>query len=122
MSIQVINIKQKLNLIHEHWSPHIAGELNGQHVKLAKLKGAFVMHNHQDEDELFLVIYGELKIELETEILTVQPGEFVIIPKGVNHKPICEHEVGILLFEPASTLNTGNQQVEGLTKTQLNTI
>lgn len=122
MSIKVVKIQEKLDLIHDYWSPHIAGELNGQQVKLAKLLGEFVMHNHQEEDELFLVIYGELKIELENELLTIQPGEFVIIPKGVNHRPICDHEVGILLFEPASTLNTGNQHVEGLTKDKLNII
>jgi mannose-6-phosphate isomerase-like protein (cupin superfamily) len=122
MSIQVVNIQNKLSLIHEYWNPHIAGELNGQHVKLAKLQGEFVMHNHQDEDELFLVIYGELQIELENEILTIAPGEFVIIPKGINHKPICANEVGVLLFEPASTLNTGNKQLEGLTRAKLNTI
>jgi mannose-6-phosphate isomerase-like protein (cupin superfamily) len=122
MSIQVVNIQNKLSLIHEYWNPHIAGELNGQHVKLAKLQGEFVMHNHQDEDELFLVIYGELQIELENEILTIAPGEFVIIPKGINHKPICANEVGVLLFEPASTLNTGNQHVEGLTRDKLNSI
>jgi mannose-6-phosphate isomerase-like protein (cupin superfamily) len=122
MSLQVVNIQEKLNLIHEYWSPHIVGELNGQHVKLAKLQGEFVMHNHQDEDELFLVIYGELKIELENEILNIAPGEFVIIPKGVNHKPVCAQEVGVLLFEPATTLNTGNKQVEGLTRDTLNII
>ena len=122
MSIQVVNIQNKLSLIHEYWNPHIAGELNGQHVKLAKLQGEFVMHNHQFEDELFLVIYGDLKIELENEILTIAPGEFVIIPKGINHKPICANEVDVLLFEPASTLNTGNKQLEGLTRAKLNTI
>jgi len=122
MSIQVVNIRHKLSLIHEHWSPHIAGELNGQHVKLTKLQGEFVMHNHQNEDELFLVIYGELKIELENKILTISLGEFVIIPKGINHKPVCVEEVGVLLFEPVTTLNTGNKQVEGLTRDKLNTI
>lgn len=122
MSVKVVNLRDKLDKIHEHWNPHIVGELNHQHVKLAKLKGEFVMHNHQNEDELFLVIYGNLTIELEHEILTIAPGEFVIIPKGVNHKPICLDEVGVLLFEPVTTLNTGDKQIDGLTKQNLTSL
>lgn len=84
--------------------------LNGQHIKLAKIKGPFVMHNHKNEDEIFLVIKGQLKMELETRSHAINPGEFVIIPRGINHKPIAVNEVEIMLFEPASTINTGNIQ------------
>ena len=105
-----INIAQKLSQINEHWSPNIIGELNGQHVKLAKLKGEFVWHHHQIEDELFLVIEGNLKIEFRDKTVELAPGEFCIIPKGVEHKPIAEQEVSVLLFEPATTLNTGNKE------------
>jgi mannose-6-phosphate isomerase-like protein (cupin superfamily) len=105
-----INIAQKLTQINEHWSPNIIGELNGQHVKLAKLKGEFVWHHHQNEDELFLVIEGNLKIEFRDKTVELAPGEICIIPKGVEHKPIAEQEVSVLLFEPATTLNTGNTE------------
>jgi mannose-6-phosphate isomerase-like protein (cupin superfamily) len=105
-----INIAQKLTQINEHWSPNIIGELNGQHVKLAKLKGEFVWHHHQNEDELFMVIEGNLKIEFRDKTVELAHGEICIIPKGVEHKPIAEQEVSVLLFEPATTLNTGNTE------------
>jgi mannose-6-phosphate isomerase-like protein (cupin superfamily) len=108
MSTEKVNIQQKLHVFSEHWSPKIVGELNGQHVKLAKLKGEFVMHHHNHEDELFYVIDGELFIELEDKTVHLKTGEFVIIPRGVPHKPYAPEEVHVMLFEPASTINTGN--------------
>ncbi len=108
MAITTINLKDKFDSFSDHWSPKVVGQLNGQMVKLAKLKGEFVMHHHEHEDELFLVQKGILKMEMEDTILTIHPGEFVIIPKGTPHKPIAEEEVEVILFEPASTLNTGN--------------
>lgn len=103
-----ININEKLDQIADHWSPRIAGELNGQHVKLAKLKGEFVWHCHEVEDELFLVIKGRLLMRLRDGDITLEEGEFLIVPRGVEHQPVAEEEVHILLFEPAGTLNTGN--------------
>jgi mannose-6-phosphate isomerase-like protein (cupin superfamily) len=107
MEIKKINIADKFSMFSEHWSPKIVGDLNQQQVKLAKLKGDFVMHKHDNEDELFLVIEGTLFIELEEKTIELNAGEFVIIPKGVNHKPHAPNEVKVLLFEPATTLNTG---------------
>ena len=118
MDIGKVNLVEALSKITEHWDPHILGELNGQHIKLAKLKGEFVWHHHENEDELFLVIKGTLKIDLEDKSIELQPGEFVIIPKGVKHKPIANEEVEVLLFEPKSTLNTGNVE-NHLTKKDL---
>ena len=112
MPIPIVNIAQKLSLFTEHWSPKIIGELNGQQVKVAKLKGEFVWHKHDNEDELFLVIKGQLKIELRDELLILNVGEFAVIPRGVEHKPIADSEVEVLLFEPASTLNTGDAEDE----------
>lgn len=108
MVIQKVNIAACLAQITEAWDPHIIGELNGQHVKAARLDGEFVFHRHDEEDEMFLVIKGSLKMAFEDSIAIVNPGEFIIVPKGVMHKPIAEQPVQILLFEPASTLNTGN--------------
>lgn len=110
MEIKPVNISQKFSLFSDYWNPRIVGELNGQQVKLVRLQGEFVMHKHDEEDELFLVIEGVLKMELEQETLVIHAGEFVIIPKGVNHKPVAEQEVKVLLFEPAGTLNTGNTE------------
>ena len=106
--INKVNLKSKFDLINNFWSPKIVGELNGQHVKIAKFKGEFIMHNHQDEDELFFVINGTLYIELKSKVLELKSGEFIIIPRGVDHKPYSKNEVSVLLFEPKSTLNTGN--------------
>ena len=106
--INKVNLKSKFDLINNFWSPKIVGELNGQHVKIAKFKGEFVMHNHQDEDEFFFVINGTLYIELKSKVLELKSGEFIIIPRGVDHKPYSKNEVSVLLFEPKSTLNTGN--------------
>ena len=106
--IQVINIADKFSLFHEHWQPKIVGDLNDSYVKLAKLHGEFVWHHHPHEDEMFLVITGSLIIKLRDRDLHIQPGEFIIIPRSVEHLPIAEEEVQVLLLEPKSTLNTGN--------------
>ncbi len=106
--LNIINLANKFNLFQEPWHPKIVGELNDTYVKLAKLKGEFVWHHHDNEDELFLVIKGTLVIKLRDQELTIHEGEFVIIPKGVEHLPVAEEEVQVLLLEPKSTLNTGN--------------
>jgi mannose-6-phosphate isomerase-like protein (cupin superfamily) len=108
--MEKVNITEKLNLFSDHWNPRIIGELNGQQVKAAKLKGEFVWHHHDHEDELFLVVKGILKMEFRDKTVLINPGEFIIVPRGVEHKPVAEEEVELLLFEPASTLNTGNIQ------------
>ena len=108
MEITKVNLNSKLETFNEYWTPKIVGELNNQHVKIAKLKGEFVMHKHDEEDELFYVIDGKLFIELTDKTLELNSGEFVIIPKGVEHKPYAPEEVSVMLFEPTSTLNTGN--------------
>lgn len=106
--IQVINLTEKFKLFSEHWHPRIAGELNDSYVKLARVQGEFVWHRHEREDELFLVLKGTLTIKLRDQDLTVREGEFVIIPKGVEHMPVAQEEVWILLLEPKTTSNTGN--------------
>lgn len=116
-----ISLSEKQTLIHEHWSPKIIGALNGQHVKLAKLKGEFVWHQHEEEDELFYVIKGQLKILFRDHEVALGPGELVIVPKGVEHKPVAEEEVEVMLFEPATTINTGDAPGT-LTKEQLDWI
>ena len=103
-----INLSEKFSLFDDHWSPKIIGELNGQEVKIAKVKGEFVWHNHANEDELFFVIKGLLKIEFENETIQLAPGEMLIVPHGVEHKPIAEDEVWLMLFEPAATKHTGD--------------
>ncbi len=108
MSIQKVNLNQKFETFTDHWHPRIAGRLNGQEVKLAKLKGEFVWHKHDIEDEMFLVISGTLKMELEDKTLVLEEGEFVIIPKGTLHRPVADEEVKVMLFEPAGTVNTGD--------------
>ena len=102
-----INISQKLAQFNDHWNPRIIGELNKQHVKLAKIKGEFIWHKHDHEDEMFLVLKGTLKIEFRDRTETIQENEIIIVPKGVEHKLIAEEEVSIMLFEPATTINTG---------------
>ena len=107
-----VNLAQKFALFDDLWSPKIVGELNGQYVKLAKIEGEFVWHHHEDEDELFLVVKGCLTIKLRDEDFTLEEGEFYIVPRGIEHKPVAEQEVHILLFEPKSTLHTGNVRSE----------
>ena len=103
-----VNIDQKLSLIHEYWKPHIAGELNGQLIKLVKFQGEFVWHHHENEDEMFLVVKGRFRIEFRDKTVSLEEGEFIVVPHGVEHKPVADDECWIILFEPASTLNTGN--------------
>jgi mannose-6-phosphate isomerase-like protein (cupin superfamily) len=103
-----INLAEKFSHIHEFWKPYIAGELNGQLVKLDKLKGEFVWHHHELEDEMFLVVKGRFRIEFRDHIVPLEEGEFIVVPRGVEHKPVADEECWILLFEPASTVNTGN--------------
>ncbi len=121
MIIKKININDKLSSFSEHWNPKIVGELNGQHVKLVKLKGEFVWHKHDNEDELFYVLKGTLKMAFRDKIEVIQENEFIIVPKGVEHKPIADEEVHVMLFEPASTINTGNNPGE-MTKDKLDKI
>jgi mannose-6-phosphate isomerase-like protein (cupin superfamily) len=119
--MEKVNIANKLSLFTDYWNPRIVGELNGQHVKAVKLKGEFVWHHHDHEDELFLEIKGVLNMEFRDKTETINEGEFIIVPRGVEHKPVAEHEVEILLFEPATTLNTGNVENE-LTRKKLEII
>src|SRR5262245_51503704 len=106
--IERVNLREKLSLFSAHWDPKIVGELNGQHVKLVKFQGEFVWHHHEHEDELFLVIDGRFTMQFRDQNIALEPGEFVIVPRGVEHRPVAEQEVHVLLFEPATTLNTGN--------------
>jgi mannose-6-phosphate isomerase-like protein (cupin superfamily) len=108
MDLDPVNLQEKLSKISGLWEPHVVGSLNGQEVKLAKVMGEFVWHHHQNEDELFLVLEGVLDLELRSGTVTLGPGEFFIVPRGVEHRPVAREEVHLLLFEPASTLNTGN--------------
>jgi mannose-6-phosphate isomerase-like protein (cupin superfamily) len=107
-----VNLAQKLTLFDDLWSPKIVGELNEQFVKLAKIEGEFVWHHHEDEDELFLVVKGRLTIKSRNQDITLEEGEFCIVPRGVEHKPVAEQEAHILLFEPKTTLHTGNVRSE----------
>lgn len=110
--IEKVNINEKFSMFQDHWSPKIVGEINDTHVKLAKLKGEFIWHHHDNEDEMFLVIKGKLLMRLRDRDLQLNEGEFVIIPKGVDHLPVAEEEVHLLLLEPKTTLNTGNIESE----------
>ena len=107
-----VNIKNKLNLINDYWKPIIVGELNNHQVRLVKIKGEFVMHHHDNEDEFFLVIKGLLKMDYGDKIIDIHEGEFIVIPKGVKHRPIADIETHLLLFEPETILNTGNVRNE----------
>lgn len=111
-----INLSDKLALINEHWKPHIVGDLNNQQVKLVKFQGPFTWHHHDNEDELFLVIKGKFRMEYRDasgeQSIWIEPGEMVIVPRGVEHRPVADEEAEVLLFEPATTLNTGNVENE----------
>ena len=107
-----VNLAEKLGSFAEHWQPRIVGELNGQHVKVVKLQGEFVWHHHENEDEMFLVLKGTLTIQLRDRDVFLREGEFFIVPRGVEHRPVADDEAHILLFEPATTLNTGNLRNE----------
>lgn len=110
--MEKVNLAQKLALFDERWSPRIVGELNGQQVKLVKVAGEFVWHHHEHEDEMFLVVKGRLVLRFRDREVALEPGEFLIVPRGVEHLPVAEEEVHLLLFEPAATLNTGNLRNE----------
>jgi mannose-6-phosphate isomerase-like protein (cupin superfamily) len=107
-----VNIADKLSQFEDYWNPRIVGELNGQHVKLAKFKGEFVWHHHEHEDEMFFVVAGEFDMHFRDRVVTLKANEFLIVPRGVEHRPVAAHEVSVMLFEPATTLNTGNIQNE----------
>jgi mannose-6-phosphate isomerase-like protein (cupin superfamily) len=106
--MEKVNLAEKFSRIQEFWKPHIAAELNGQLVKLDKLKGEFLWHHHEQEDEMFLVVKGRFRIEFREKVVWLEEGEFIVVPRGVEHRPVADEEAWILLFEPASTLNTGN--------------
>ena len=110
--MEVVNLTEKFELFSDYWSPKIVGELNGQYVKLVKLKGEFVWHQHEQEDELFLVVKGQLRIQLRDKEVVVEPGEFFIVPRGVEHRPVADEECQVVLLEPVSTLNTGDVRDE----------
>ncbi len=121
-----VNLGQKLSLINDHWNPRIIGELNGQHLKLVKFKGPFTWHHHEHEDEMFLVVKGRFRMEFREcagdapgldghrahQEVWLEEGEFIVVPRGIEHRPVADEEAAVLLFEPASTLNTGNVQDE----------
>jgi len=103
-----VNIAEKLSLFSDFWKPRIVAELNGQHIKLVKFQGEFVWHQHEEEDEMFLVVEGSFRMEFRDRAIRIGKGEFIVVPRGVEHRPVAEQEVSVMLFEPASTLNTGN--------------
>lgn len=110
--MQAVNLREKFAQFRDHWSPKVVGELNGQHVKLVKFQGEFVWHKHDHEDELFLVVWGRFRMEFRDRFVWLEAGEFLIVPRGVEHRPVAEDEVEVLLFEPATTLNTGDLRNE----------
>ena len=110
--VDKVNLAEKLAQFNEHWQPKIVGELNGQHVKLVKFQGPFVWHHHDEEDEMFLVIHGSFVVEFRDRNVVLNEGEFLIVPRGVEHRPVADNEVHVLLFEPAGTRNTGNVENE----------
>ena len=119
--MNVVNVQDKLDLFSDHWHPRIIAELNGQAVKIAKVKGDFIWHDHKEEDELFFVIKGTLYIEFRDETKTIREGEMLVIPKGVEHRPYAPEEVSLMLFEPLQTKHTGTVDHE-MTKTHLESI
>jgi mannose-6-phosphate isomerase-like protein (cupin superfamily) len=111
-TMEKVNIPQKLSMIKDHWNPRIAGELNGQYVKLVKFEGAFDWHHHENEDEMFLTVSGSFRLETRDESFEVDAGEFIIVPRGVEHRPVADEPCSVLLFEPATTLNTGSVRTD----------
>ncbi len=107
-----IDLADKLDRIHDTWNPRVVAELNGQHVKLVKLQGPFVWHHHEREDEMFLVLRGRMRMELRDRTIDLSEGEAFVVPRGVEHRPVADEEAAVLLFEPATTLNTGNVRDE----------
>ncbi len=116
-----VNLLEKLASFSDYWNPRIVGELNGQYVKLVKFQGPFVWHQHEREDELFFVVKGQFRMEFRDRTVNLTEGEFLIVPKGIEHRPVAEQEAQVLLFEPASTLNTGNVETD-LTRRDLERI
>jgi mannose-6-phosphate isomerase-like protein (cupin superfamily) len=110
--MEKVNLAEAFARIGDHWKPRIAGELNGQQVKLVKFEGPFVWHHHEHEDELFLVVRGRFRMELRDGAIELNEGEFLVVPRGVEHRPVADEEVEVLLFEPATTLNSGNVRSE----------
>lgn len=119
--MEVINLDNKLDLFSDHWNPRVVADLNGQQVKLAKLKGEFVWHSHELEDELFYVLSGQLEMHFRDRVEVLNPGEMIVVPRTVEHKPVAKEEVSVVLFEPASTLNTGDADSD-LTRNDLERI
>lgn len=119
--MEKVNLQEKLASFSDHWNPRIVAELNGQHVKLVKFQGPFVWHHHENEDELFLVVKGRFRMEFRDRDVWLEEGEFLVVPRGVEHRPVAEEEVQVVLFEPASTVNTGNV-VEERTRRELQRI
>jgi mannose-6-phosphate isomerase-like protein (cupin superfamily) len=107
-----VNVREKLALISDYWNPRIVGELNGQHVKLVKFKGDFVWHNHADEDEFFLVLRGSFRMEFRDRTVSLSEGDFIIVPRGVEHRPVAENEVEVMLFEPSNIKHTGDIETD----------
>ena len=120
--IEKVTLSEKFSLINDHWNPRIAGELNGQQVKLAKFLGPFEWHHHAHEDEFFMVMKGQIEIQLRDKVVTLRPGEFLIVPRGVEHRPVADEEAEVLMFEPASTVNTGDLENSERTRTRLSKI
>jgi len=119
--MQVVNLAEKFAQFSDYYNPRIIGELNGQQIKAAKVKGDFIWHHHENEDELFLVVKGKLTMDFQDKTVDIHPGEFIIVPRGVEHRPRADEETEMLLFEPDSTLNTGNT-VNELTRDKLEKI
>ncbi len=112
MTPEKVNLRAKFASVHDYWKPRVAAELNGQQVKLVKFQGPFVWHHHDHEDEMFLVVRGRFRMEFRDRAVWLEEGEFIVVPRGVEHRPVADEEVDVVLFEPASTLNTGNVQNE----------
>jgi mannose-6-phosphate isomerase-like protein (cupin superfamily) len=117
-----VNLAEKFALIDEHWRPKLVGELNGQEVKLVKFKGEFPWHHHEAEDEMFLAVRGSFRIEFRDDTVELAPGEFVIVPRGIEHRPVADEEVEVMLFEPAGVRNTGNVEDETFTAPSIDKI
>lgn len=122
MSIEKVNIHEKLGQFSDHWNPRIVGALNGQHVKLVKAQGVFDWHAHEHEDEMFFVVKGSFEMHLRDRIIPISEGEFIIIPKGTEHRPVAPQEVQVMLFEPASTVNTGDNPDSDFTQKKVDWI
>ena len=120
--MKTVNIPQKLALFHEHWRPKIVGEVNGQHVKLVKFQGEFVWHQHDDADEMFLVVRGRFRMDFADRAEMIEAGEFIIVPRGVQHRPVAAEEVHVMLIETAGTLNTGDADASEKTASELERI